>query len=139
METQNFEDKLFKMTIPDVKELKHQDLLAETILKEKDKSLLSWWWISIPLFIIVMFIMKSFFMPQTTLISGIDEFKSNEKYISILFFLVLPISFIIINFLSIRKIYFLAGNPVIVRFIKKVWFNIMIIIVSVMILIIYFL
>ena len=137
MEMQNFEEKLIQMTKPEVSQLKHQDMLANAITKAKDKSVLSWWWISIPLYIIAALLMKSVFMPNTTLISNIHEFINKERYSSVLFFLVLPIMFIVINFISIRRIYFLSGNQKTINFLQSVWFNVLIIFLSILVLIIY--
>ncbi len=137
MEIENFEDKLTQITKPEVTELKHQDILANSITKAKDKSVLSWWWLSIPLYIIAALIMKSAFMPHTTLISNLHDLTSRDKYSSLLFFLLLPLIFIAINFISIRKIYFLSGSPKTINFLKTVWFNILMIVCSILVLIIY--
>ena len=137
MEMQNFEQKLTQMTKPDVTHLKHQDMLASAITKGKDKSVISWWWLSIPLYLIATLFMKSIFMPRTTLLSNIHEFKNGEVYSSVLFFLVIPIVFIVINFISIRNIYFLSGNPKSLNLLKTAWFNVLMIILSMLILIIY--
>ena len=139
METKNFEMELLEMTKPEISELKHQDMLEKAIVKAKDKTVLSWWWLSIPLYIIAALIMKSFFMPSTTFGSNLHDVMSKEKYASILFFLVVPIVFIIINVLSIRKIYFLSGSPKTINFLKVVWFNLLIIVASIIILLIYLL
>ncbi len=139
MEMQNFEEKLTQMTRPEVHQLKHQAMLANSITKAKDKSVLSWWWLSIPLYIIAALLMKSVFMPHTTLISNMKELTSKEKYSSVLFFLILPIVFIVINFISIRKIYFLSGSPKTINFLQTVWLNALIIICSILVLIIYLL
>ncbi len=137
MEKENFEEKLIEMTKPEVNQLKHQDMLANSITKAKDKSVLSWWWLSIPIYIILTLLMKSAFMPHTTLTSNLNELKSREEYSSLLFFLVLPLIFIAINFVSIRRIYFLSGSPKTMNFLKTIWFNILIIICSILIMIIY--
>ncbi len=137
MEIKDFEAKLLYMTKPEVSQLKHQDMLANAITKAKDQSVLSWWWLSIPLYLIATLLMKSFFMPSTTLMSNLHDLTSKEKYSSVLFFVVLPVVFIIINFMSIRKIYFLSGNPKTTAFFTAVWFNALIIIASIIILIIY--
>jgi hypothetical protein len=137
MELKNFENKLIQMTKPEVTPLKHQEMLSSAITKAKDKSVISWWWLSVPLYIITTLLMKSFFMPGTTLISNIYELTGREKYSSLLFFLILPIVFMITNFISIRKIYFLSGNPKTIKFIRSVWFNVLIIIFSILVLIIY--
>ena len=137
MEMKNFEKKLIQMTKPEVSQLKHQEMLANAITKAKDKSVVSWWWLCIPLYIIATLLMKTFFMPGATLISNIYELTGREKYSSVLFFLILPIVFIIINFTSIRKIYLLSGSPKTISFIRAIWFNALIIILSILILIIY--
>ena len=137
MEMKNFEDKLLQMTKPEVCQLKHQDMLANAITNAKDKSVLSWWWLSIPLYLIAALLMKSFFIPSTTLMSNVYNLSSKLKYSSILFFVVLPIVFIVINFMSIRKIYFLLGSQKSINFIQVVWYNVLIIIASILVLIIY--
>jgi len=137
MEMENFEETLTQMTKPEVTHLKHQDMLANAITKAKDKSVISWWWLSIPLYLIATLLMKTIFMPQTTLILNIHDFTSKEIYSSVLFFFVLPIVFIVINFISIRNIYFLSGSPKSISFLRTAWFNVLMIIFSILILIIY--
>ena len=130
---------LLEMTKPEISELKHQNMLEKAIIKAKDKSILSWWWLSVPLYILAALLMKSLFIPSTTFGSNLHDLMSKEKYASILFFFVLPVFFIIINFMSVRKIYFLSGNPKLIDFLKVVWFNLLIIIASSLILLIYLL
>jgi hypothetical protein len=137
MDTQNFEEKLIKMTKPEVNNLKHQDMLAKAITNAKDKSVLSWWWLSIPLYIIAAFLIKTLFVPHTTLLSNINEFANKHKYSSLFIFLLIPIVFIIINFVSVRKIYFLASSPKAISFLKPDWFNVLIIIASILVILIY--
>ncbi len=130
---------LLQMTKPEVSKLKHQNMLEKAIIKAKDKSVLSWWWLSIPLYILAGLLMKSIFMPFTTLGSNLHDLIGKAKYSSILFFLIVPILFIVINFMSIREIYFLSGSPKSLNFLKAVWFNLLIIIASIIILLIYLL
>jgi hypothetical protein len=119
--------------------LRREDILADAIINAKDKSVVSWWWLSVPVFIILMLLMKSYFMPETTLITNIHEFAGREKYMSLIFFLISPIVLIVVNVFSIRKLYFLSGNPKSLNFLEIVWFNIVIIALSVVILLIYLL
>jgi hypothetical protein len=137
METQDFEKKLSEMTKPEMPQLKHENMLANAIINAKDKSVVSWWWLSVPIFIILMLMMKSTFMPGTTLISNMNDLESKQKLISVAFFLISPVILIIINVLTIRKIHFLSGSPKSLSFLEAVWFNILIIAVSAFILIIY--
>jgi hypothetical protein len=139
METDNFEEKLIKMTKPEVVDLKHQDTLSKEILKAKDKSVLSWWWISPPLYIIAALIMKTRFNPGTTFISNLQEVTESNKVISFAGFIILPIVFIILNFLTIRKVNDLAGNPGGFNLLELVWYNIFIICVSILLITIYLL
>jgi len=112
-------------------------MLATAIINARDKSVVSWWWISVPVFIILMLIMKSTFMPGTTLISNIHELESSQKLMSLIFFLISPLILIIINVLTIRKIHFLSGSPKSINFLETIWLNILVIAVSILILIIY--
>jgi hypothetical protein len=137
METQNFENKLKEMEKPEIHNLKHEDILSRAIINAKDKSVVSWWWLSVPVFIILMLMMKSTFMPGTTLISNMHELESGQKFISVAFFLISPLLLIIINALTIRKIHFLSGSPKSLNFLEAVWFNILIIVVAALIVLIY--
>ena len=134
---QTFEEKLAQMTKPEVTQLKHQEMLARTIIKAKDKSVISWWWLSIPLYLITTLLMKTIFMTQTPLRLNMHEFESRETDSSVLFFILLPIVIIIINFISIRNIYFLLGRPKSITFLQTAWFNVLMILFSILILIIY--
>lgn len=137
MEQKNFEEKLLRMSKPEVSQLKHRDMLAKAIIKAKEKSVLSLWWLSIPLYMLAMLLMKSFFMPSTTLFSNLHELAHQMKYTSVLFFVFVPIIFAIINFISIRKIYFFSGSPKTITFLKTIWLNALIILVSLIILFVY--
>jgi hypothetical protein len=137
MNTQDFEEKLKQMTKPEVDHLKHEEMLGNAIANAKDKSVVSWWWLAIPLYIIAMLWMKSVYIPETSLISGIHNFIAEQKFMSVTLFLVLPVIFIILNFLSIRKIYFLSGSPKTLKFIGIVWFNVLMIFLCILLLIIY--
>lgn len=137
MKNDNFEMKLKEMTKPEIPHLKHEDMLSNAIVNAKDKSIVSLWWLSVPLFIITMLIMKSIYMPGSTLASNMSEMEIRNRYISILFFLFSPIVIIIFNALSIKKIFFLSGNPKSVNFLVAVWINVLAILLSAFILIIY--
>ncbi len=138
METENFEEKLRQMTKPEVTYLKHQDMLADAIIRANDKSALSWWWISIPLYIIAAFIMKSMFMPQATLVSSIHTFAHENIFLSVFLFLIIPLCFILLNFFTIRKIFKLSGNIFTLKLIEIVWLNFLVIAACIFILLIYF-
>jgi hypothetical protein len=48
MGKENFGETLSKMQKPEISELKHEELLAGIIMKAKDKSVVSFWWLCIP-------------------------------------------------------------------------------------------
>lgn len=137
MEIKIFEETLLKMTKPEVPKLKHQDLLIKVLDKAKKRSVLSWWWISAPLYVIAALLMKSYFMPHTSLVSNLQDLALNNRYASPLLFLFLPVFLIFFNSLSIRNVYTLSGNPKITDLFLKMWFNSSIIIVSILSIIIY--
>jgi hypothetical protein len=137
MEKDEFEKKLFQMTKPEVEQLKHQDMLADAIANSKDKTVLSLWWIIIPLYTIMMFLMKSLFMPSTTLSSSIHDLITKQRFVAYIFFLISPLIFILINIISIRKVYIFSGSPKSLNFLKQVWLNVLIIIFSIFVLIVY--
>jgi hypothetical protein len=137
MEKQNFETKLKNMTKPEIQDLKHQDMLADAIINAKDKSAVSSWWLAVPVFVIIMLIMKSTFMPGTTLISNMHDLEGNNKYVSLVFFLISPLALIIFNSFSIRKIYLLSGSPKSLRLLQSVWPNVLIIACCLVIMLIY--
>ena len=137
MEKDNFEMKLTEMTKPEISHLKHEDILSKAIINAEDKSVLSLWWLSVPAFVILMLVMKSIYMPGTTLVSNMNEMAVQNRFASIIFFLISPVALIIINALSIRKIYFLSGSPKSASFLQAVWLNIMVIAFAVVVLIMY--
>lgn len=137
MENQKFEKKLNEMKKPVVNNLKHEDMLSNAIINAKDKSVVSFWWLSIPIFITAMLMMKSIYMPGTSLISNLNDLAASQQYIYIVFFIVSPLVLILVNILTIRKIYVLSGSPKSLNFLEGVWVNVLMIVLSVLILIIY--
>lgn len=137
MEMKNFEENLINMSKPEISQLKHQDMLANAIIKAKDKSVVSLWWLSIPLYLVAALAMKSIYFPQASLISTFRELTDQQGYMAVLLFIALPVILIIINFLAIRQLYFLYGNTKLILFIKTVMAQVLIIILSFLILLFY--
>jgi hypothetical protein len=137
MDIFNFEKKLKEMTKPEVSQLKHEDLLSKTLINAKDRSVVSWWWLSIPLYLIMMFMMKSTYYPGTTLISGIHDMAAKQRFLAVAIFVIVPIVFILINFFTIKKVYYLSGSPTTTNFLKIIWSNLVMIFFAILILIIY--
>lgn len=133
-----FEEKLSGMTKPEIPELKHQELLGREISRGKSRSALSIWWLSIPLYVAAMLLMKSLYVHNTTLFSNLHEFTAREKYTAALFFLIAPLVLIVINAASIRRIRYLSGNPGPATLLRTAWLNTALIIISVTIIILYF-
>jgi hypothetical protein len=112
-------------------------LLLNAVKNAKDISVVGLWWLSVPAFITAMLMMKSVYMPGTTIISGINELATTQRYIYLLFFVVSPLVLIVVNILTIRKVYQLSGNPKSLNFLGSVWFNVLILLFSVLVLFIY--
>jgi hypothetical protein len=137
METKNFEKKLEDMTKPQIQELKLESKLDDAINNAKDKSVVSWWWLSVPAFLILMLMIKSAFMQGSTVISNIHELKTSQKYMSMIFFLISPLLIIIINIFTIRRIHFLCSSRKSFNLLGKLWFNVLTIAFALLVIIIY--
>lgn len=134
---EKFEEQLTRMTKPQVPNLKHQNMLESAIIHAKDEAVLSWWWESVPLYIIAAFLMKTIFVSHTTLVSDLHNMNASNPYTTLLFFVIVPVVFIIINIFRIRRIHFLSGSPKIIVFLPVVRFNVLIVLASIFILVIY--
>jgi len=137
MEKLEFEDKLVQMTKPEVTELKHQEILADAISRAKDRSVVSGWWLSIPLYVIAALLMKTFYMPQSSFVSNIHDMISKQAVLSVFILLITPVAAIIINFISIKKIYLFSGNMSTASLLKTAWYNFLMILLSILIILIF--
>jgi len=129
---------LNEMTKPEIGELKHEDMLAKGITKIKDKSTVSLWWVSIPVYLVAAFVMKSFYTPHLSIASAFHEMFGIKSYIGVLLFLVLPIILIIINLINAKQLFFLYGNSKRTAFLKMIYIETLMIILSLIVLLIYF-
>jgi hypothetical protein len=134
MSIENFEDTLMNMEKPDVHELKHEAMLPDIIARTKDRSVVSLWWLFIPLYIIAMLVMKSLYVPNTSLFSFLHDFADQQTSTSVLLFNILPVLLIIINIISVKQLYFLYGSLTKAAFLKIVWSQVFIIIISLLVL-----
>jgi hypothetical protein len=99
---EDFEKMMTEISKPEIKQLKHQDLLADQIMQSKNRTVLSFWWLLIPLYIITTLTMKTLYM-KTSLKQEIGLFKTNNPIMSILLFLMVPVLTIIFNAFISRK------------------------------------
>jgi hypothetical protein len=108
-------------------------------MKAKERSVVSFWWLCIPLYIIACLIMKSYFIPNSSLASTLHSFTNSKGYAAVLLFFILPFALILINLVSIRQLYFLYGDLTTAGFLKAIVVQILMILLSLLILLIYFL
>lgn len=139
MEMEKFEESLSRMTKPEVKELMHEEALAKGIASVRDKSTVSLWWLSIPVYLIAAFIMKSLYTPGLSIDSAFQELFESQSYLSALLFLVLPILLVVINFINAKQLLFLYGQSDGMGRLKLVLVEVIVIAVSLIVLIIYLL
>jgi hypothetical protein len=100
---EDFEKMLTEISKPEVKTLKHQDLLAEQIMRAKNRNALSVWWLLIPLYVIATFSMKTVYM-KTSLKQEINLFKAHSPLLSFGLFLLLPALIILVSaFLKAKR------------------------------------
>lgn len=128
---------LSKMSKPEIKSLQHENILADAITNSKDKSALSFWWIIIPLFVIAAYWMKSYFMPGSSFPSNLKELADKHKYAANLIFILVPAVLIIINLMSIKKLYFLSGSFLSLKLLSAVAVNLLIIFLSFIVVLVY--
>lgn len=112
-------------------------MLENEIINAKDKAVMSIWWLAVPVFVIVTLLMKGFYISGSSLISGINDLADRQSDIFLTFFLISPLLLIIYNAASIIKVRSLTENQKSIDFLGAVWFNILIILLSVIIIIVY--
>ncbi|MGA7722724.1 MAG: hypothetical protein WCA84_16265 [Ignavibacteriaceae bacterium] len=135
----NFKDKLTNMSLPEINNLRHEELLAKVITSAHSKTAISFWWIIIPLYVIAAFVMKSFFVTHSTLRSNLRELADKTGYLTNLLFILMPVILIVTNMLSIKNIYFLSGSPKTIKFLSAAVIQIIIIFISLIIILVYIL
>jgi hypothetical protein len=125
-----FEKKMEEMSKPEIQDLKHQNMLAERIIREKRKTALTWWWVVLPFYVTATFMMKSLYFPGTGLFKFLGEFILTNSKGSFLLFVFLPLFTIIINVQSIWKLYFYSGASINAPFILNSLFKLFLITLS---------
>lgn len=138
MEMEKFEETLNEISKPEVAALKHGELLARAIMQAKGKSVVSAWWLSIPVYMLAALLMKSLFMPHTTLRSNLHEFIVLQPFMAFFFFVAVPVTFIIIIGISVRKISLLSPGFGIKNILKLVWVQLLAMVASLLLLLAYF-
>lgn len=133
----NLEEQLTQMSKPEVSQLKHQDLLAGLIMQAKSRSVVSWWWLAVPIYIAATLFMKTFFMPESSFAANLRDRNGQEQYTSLFFFLVLPLALIWVNLTSVRRIHIALGNPDLKGTLRAAWSNILLILAALLVITIY--
>ena len=134
----NFENMLNNISGPEIKSLRHEDLLARAIIRNKHKAAVSFWWLSIPIYIIAAFVMKSTFMPGTSFISILHGLISKDGYTVILIFIVIPAALIVTNMISLINLYRLSGKPAAIKLLQAEYINVIFTVILIILMIIYF-
>ena len=98
----DFEKMLVNLSKPEVKELSHQHVLADQIIQAKNKHALSFWWLLIPIYVIAMLAMKTFYV-KTSLKEEINSFRTFHPLLAFSFFILGPIIFILFNSFLVRR------------------------------------
>ena len=131
----NFDELLTGMSKPEINDLKHVEMLAHAMSKSKAKSAITWWWLSIPLYILCAFVMKAMYNRNAPALLNLREFSRIHWLASFIFFIIVPVIVIIVNALSIKEVYFFSGSPRSLNFLKTVALNLMLILLSLIILV----
>lgn len=134
----DFEKILEQMSKPEIKHLQHEELLSKIISNAKEYSVLSFWWMSIPVYVIALFIMKTFFMPSSNVLEGLRSFKNDHHLAALLLFFIVPLILCVINLLSIKKLFQLTENISYTFQLKQVWTNLFFAVLCLAIIFFYF-
>ncbi len=137
MKKEKFDKMLEEIPKPMIPELKHQDMIAGMIVHEKRKNAAAWWWIAMPLYVLSLLMMKSFYFPQASTNVFINDFISQNPLMAAFLFVVSPLFIITINIMNIKKLFFYSGSAFNNPFLKMIIFRLFLIIISFLILVIY--
>ncbi|HEX5003319.1 MAG TPA: hypothetical protein VFW78_12560 [Bacteroidia bacterium] len=132
-----FEETLSNMSLPETGELQHRHLLSGQIIQLKEERNLTLWWVTIPLFLIAAFYMRSCYM-HNSFTEGLETFINDQKMPATWLFVIAPALLIVLNAFRIKKIYFLAGSPKLINLVSAVWMNLAMITIAVGCIILYF-
>lgn len=135
---ERIEDVLNQMSKPELDELQHEEILARTIVKGQAEARISFWWISIPIYFFLAFLMKSYYTPNLSVPDALHEPFRTHPVIILLVFWWLPATLILICLLNARNAYFLFGNSRKPAFLRIISGEIIVILVSLIVLAISF-
>lgn len=125
------EEILTTMSKPGVKELKHQELLGKAIVQSKRKTVLSTWWLAIPLYCLAMLGMETIYKKGTSLHDHLHQMDSSNPHLAQILFAVVPLALILLNGLHIWSTWKIT------RSLNAVLLNATMIIISLLVLIFY--
>lgn len=136
MEHQSFEEKMENLKKPDVSGVQHQEVLKMTLFNARKSAALGLWFVLIPCYFLFCVFMKYYFRANLHLFDIAEEFfaqldkNPNTHFLSPILFVVLPITGIIVNALSILHFEYRKGTRVLVVTIQLRWANIGLLLVS---------
>jgi hypothetical protein len=135
-----FEQKLSGLSKPEIKKLKHQEMISDQFIQMKRKAALSGWWILLPAYLTAVLAMKSFYFSGSDTFEFLSEFIRQRQFFSFSIFAGLPLLALILNVISIKKISFYSGNGLMsINLLKMISLPLAIIALSLVSLLIYFL
>jgi hypothetical protein len=126
MENNKLEERLEQMSKPRLPELKHSELLFTQIISNRERTVVSGWFLSIPLFIVAVLIMKARYFQGEGYLVYLQQFIIQQKLLSVLFFVAIPILILVFMVTGIRKVRYLAGKPRFADFLRLIWIQLLI-------------
>lgn len=136
MEQQSFEEKMENLKKPDVGAVQHQQALKMTLFNAKKSAALGLWFVLIPCYFLFCVFMKYYFQANLHLFDLAEEFfaqldkNPNTHFLSPILFVVLPITGIVVNALSILHFEYRKGARELVMTIQVRWMNICLLLLS---------
>ncbi len=100
----DFEKLLTDLPKPEVKALRHQDMLADKLIRTKDKASMSLWWLLLPPYIVAMLAMKTYYK-KTSLTQELWAFHERQPFLSTLLFSA-PLILLVFNIFLKKQVAF---------------------------------
>lgn len=125
------------MTKPEIPELKHARIIPELLRHAGDGLVVSAWWLSIPVYIFLMLIVKASHRTHSQPLGLLHDLIRGQHLTFVLLFLVVPLLIAIGNGVILRKIWYLSGSPDLAGLIRIGWRNVLVMLLCTLIVFIY--
>lgn len=98
----DFEKMLTELPKPEVKELRHEDMLAADLIRAKDKAATGLWWLLVPLYVLTMLLVRTLYK-KTSLAMELNAFYERSPLLALLLFIAAPLLLLVLYWRKQRR------------------------------------